>query len=77
MSSCPEKSQVKGSLIITFDLNGPTQKCQHTLDLVLSYSLSVLNLEIVDVSFSDHRSEGLSRNGESKPAFSSESCERL
>ena len=33
---------------------GPTHKRSHTLDLVLSYGLPVLNLEVCDTFFSDH-----------------------
>ena len=33
---------------------GPTHERGHTLDLVLSYGLPVLNLEVCDAFFSDH-----------------------
>lgn len=46
------------NLIDSFNLvqsvSGPTQEHGHTLDLVLSYGLPVLNLEICDAVFSDH-----------------------
>lgn len=57
---CPEKPLVKDflSLIDSFNLvqsvSGPTHEQGHTLDLVLSYGLSVTNLEICDNVFSDH-----------------------
>lgn len=57
---CPEKPLVKIFLdfLASFELiqsvNGPTQKCGHTLDLVLTYGLSVLNLEISNAVFLDH-----------------------
>ena len=35
-------------------VSGPTQERGHTLDLVLSYGLSVYNLEVFGACFSDH-----------------------
>lgn len=35
-------------------VNGPTHKQDHTLDLVLVYVISICELEILDLSFSDH-----------------------
>lgn len=57
---CLDKPMAKGFLnhIDSFNLvqsvSGPTQEHGHTLDLVLSYGLPVLNLEICDAVFSDH-----------------------
>lgn len=57
---CPDKPMAKGFLNLTDSFNlvqsvsGPTQEYGHILDLVLSYGLSVLNLEICDAVFSDH-----------------------
>lgn len=57
---CLEKPLVKDflDLVESFNLiqsvNGPTQERGHTLDLVLSSGLSVLNLEVGDAVFSDH-----------------------
>ena len=57
---CPDKPMAKAflSLIDSFNLvqyvPGPTQEHGHTLDLVLSYGLPVLNLEICDAVISDH-----------------------
>ncbi len=57
---CPDKPMAKGflNLIDSFNLvqsvSGPTQERGHTLVLVLSYGLSVFNLEICDAAFSDH-----------------------
>lgn len=35
---------------------GPAHACGHTVNLVSSYSLLVLNLMILDAVFSDHKS---------------------
>jgi len=35
-------------------VNGPTHKHGHTLDLVLLHGISICELEILDLSFSDH-----------------------
>lgn len=47
------------SLIDSFDLvqmvKGPTHSLGHTLDLVLVYGLSICDLEICELSFSDHK----------------------
>lgn len=57
---CSEKPLVKDFLDVldSFNLSqsvrGPTQERGHTLDLVLSYGLSIFNLEICDAVFSDH-----------------------
>ncbi|KAL6461579.1 hypothetical protein MHYP_G00297230 [Metynnis hypsauchen] len=57
---CPEKPLVTDFLNIIDSFNfvqcvfGPTHEHGHTLDLVLSHGLSVLNIEICDSGFSDH-----------------------
>ncbi|XP_026176392.1 uncharacterized protein LOC113138288 [Mastacembelus armatus] len=57
---CPDKPLVKDFLNIADSFNlvqsviGPTHKQGHTLDLVFSFGLPVLNLEIGDPAFSDH-----------------------
>lgn len=59
---CPDKPLVKDflSLLDSFSLvqavSGPTHEHGHTLDLVISCSLPVTNLEICDPVFSDHLS---------------------
>lgn len=59
---CPTNSLAKEffNLIDSFNLTqhvtGPTHNHGHTLDLVLSYGLSVCDIEIVDTVFSDHKS---------------------
>lgn len=42
------------SLDFTQVVNGPTHKQGHTLDLVLLHGISICELEILDLSFSDH-----------------------
>ncbi len=37
-------------------VNGPTHIHGHILDLVFSYGLTVCDLEIIDIGFSDHKS---------------------
>lgn len=37
-------------------MNVPTHQLGHTLDLVLSYGLSLCDLEVVENGFSDHKS---------------------
>ncbi len=48
------------NLIDSFNLvqsvTGPTHKLGHTLDLVLSYGLTVCDFEIMETGFSDHKS---------------------
>ena len=57
---CLDKPMAKDflNLIDSFNLvqymSGPTEEHGHTLDLVLSYGLPVLNLEICDAVFLDH-----------------------
>uniref|UniRef100_A0A3P9MP71 Reverse transcriptase domain-containing protein n=1 Tax=Oryzias latipes TaxID=8090 RepID=A0A3P9MP71_ORYLA len=57
---CPDHTMSKDflSLIYSFNLvqhvSEPTQERGHTLDLVLTYGLSVSNLVICDAVFSDH-----------------------
>jgi len=57
---CPDNPMAKDflNLVDSFNLvqsvSGPTQERGHTLELVLSYGLPVLNLEICDAFFSDH-----------------------
>lgn len=58
---CPSNLLVKDliSLIDSFDLvqlvKSPTHSHGHTLDLVLSRGFSVLDIELGDYSFSDHK----------------------
>lgn len=57
---CPDKPLAKDflNLIDSFNfaqcVSGPTHEQGHTLDLVLSYGLPVLNLEVCDSVFSEH-----------------------
>uniref|UniRef100_A0A3B3DJ46 Reverse transcriptase domain-containing protein n=1 Tax=Oryzias melastigma TaxID=30732 RepID=A0A3B3DJ46_ORYME len=57
---CPDKALVKDFLSIMDSFNlvqwvsGPTHEHGHTLDLVFTHGLSILNLDICDSVFSDH-----------------------
>ena len=57
---CPENSLARDFLNIIDSFNlmqsvlGPTHEHGHTLDLVLSYGLPVLNLEVCDAFYLDH-----------------------
>ena len=57
---CPENPLARDFLNIIDSFNlvqsvlGPTHEHDHTLDLVISYGLPVLNLEVCDAFFSDH-----------------------
>ncbi len=59
---CPSNGLAREflNLIDSFNLvqsvTGPTHKLGHTLDLVLSYGLTVCDFEIMETGFSDHKS---------------------